>query len=63
MAARKAIVEYDPENVGSPILTVEEAVENSSYLQGPVFLNTKPVGDFSKGMSEADHKILSAEVL
>ncbi|XP_070044274.1 aldehyde oxidase 4-like isoform X1 [Nicotiana tomentosiformis] len=62
VAARKAIVEYDQENVGSPILTVEEAVENSSYLQGPVFLNTKPVGDFSKGMAGADHKILSAEL-
>ncbi|MCD7449394.1 aryl-alcohol oxidase 2 [Datura stramonium] len=62
VAARTAVVEYDTDDTGSPILTVEEAVERSSFLQDPVFLNTDPVGDFSKGMAEADHKILSAEL-
>ena len=63
MAARTALVEYDTANVDSPILTVEEAVEKSSFIQIPPFLYPKQVGDFSKGMAEADHKILSAEVL
>ena len=63
MAARTALVEYDTENIYSPMLTVEEAVEKSSFFQVPPFFNPKQVGDFSKGMSEADHKILSAEVL
>ncbi|XP_060170006.1 aldehyde oxidase 4-like isoform X2 [Lycium barbarum] len=62
VAARTTVVEYDTENIDSPILTVEEAVDRSSFLQGPVFLDTEPVGDFSKGMAEADHKILSAEL-
>lgn len=63
MAARTAVVEYDTENIDSPILTVEEAVEKSSFFQIPPSLYPKQVGDFSKGMAEADHKILSAEVL
>ncbi|XP_060170009.1 aldehyde oxidase 4-like [Lycium barbarum] len=62
VAARTAVVEYDIEDTDSPILTVEEAVERSSFLQGPLSLNTEPIGDFSKGMAEADHKILSAEL-
>lgn len=63
MAATTALVEYDTVNVNSPILTVEEAVEKSSFFQIPPFLYPKQVGDFSKGMAEADHKILSAEVI
>uniref|UniRef100_A0A1S3WYZ9 indole-3-acetaldehyde oxidase n=1 Tax=Nicotiana tabacum TaxID=4097 RepID=A0A1S3WYZ9_TOBAC len=62
VAATTALVEYDTVNVNSPILTVEEAVEKSSFFQIPPFLYPKQVGDFSKGMAEADHKILSAEV-
>ncbi|KAH0777231.1 hypothetical protein KY290_008642 [Solanum tuberosum] len=62
VAARTALVEYDTENIGSPILTVEEAVEKSSFFQIPPGLYPKQVGDFSKGMAEADHKILSAEI-
>ncbi|XP_049353967.1 abscisic-aldehyde oxidase-like [Solanum verrucosum] len=62
VAARTALVEYDTENIYSPILTVEEAVEKSSFFQIPPYMNPKQVGDFSKGMSEADHKILSAEI-
>ncbi|KAK6802672.1 hypothetical protein RDI58_000455 [Solanum bulbocastanum] len=61
VAASMAIVEYDTENIDSPILTVEEAVQKSSFFQVPPFFYPKQVGDFSKGMTEADHKILSAE--
>ncbi|PHU14053.1 Indole-3-acetaldehyde oxidase [Capsicum chinense] len=46
----------------SPILTVEDAVEKSSFIQIPPLLYPKQVGDFSKGMAEADRKILSAEM-
>lgn len=63
VAASMAIVEYDTENIDSPILTVEEAVQKSSFFQVPPLFYPKQVGDFSKGMTEADHKILSAEVL
>ncbi|CAN4120102.1 unnamed protein product [Withania somnifera] len=62
VAARTAIVEYDTANIDSPILTVEEAVEKSSFIQIPPSQYPKQVGDFSKGMAEADHKILSAEL-
>lgn len=58
-----AVVDYDTENLEPPILTVEEAVERSSFFEVPPFLCPAQVGDFSKGMAEADHKILSAEVL
>nr|ADR31354.1 ABA aldehyde oxidase [Solanum lycopersicum] len=61
VAASMAIVEYDTENIDSPILTVEEAVQKSSFFQVPPLFYPKQVGDFSKGMTEADHKILSAE--
>ncbi|KAM3303274.1 aldehyde oxidase 4 [Capsicum chacoense] len=61
VAARTAVVEYDTEDTVSPILTVEEAVARSSFLQGPAS-PIEPVGDFSKGMAEADYKILSAEL-
>lgn len=63
MAANQAIVDYDTENLEPPILTVEEAVERSSFFEVPPVLQPKQVGDFSKGMAEADHKILSAKVL
>ncbi|MCD7449395.1 aryl-alcohol oxidase 2 [Datura stramonium] len=62
IAARKAVVEYDTTNIDLPILTVEEAVEKSSFFQIPPYLYPKQVGDFSKGMAEADHKILAAEI-
>jgi abscisic-aldehyde oxidase len=57
-----ALVNYDTENLELPILTVEEAVAKSSFFEVPPFLAPRQVGDFSKGMAEADHKILSAEV-
>ncbi|KAF3650789.1 Abscisic-aldehyde oxidase [Capsicum annuum] len=62
VAARTALVEYDTANTDSPILTVEDAVEKSSFIQIPPLLYPKQVGDFSKGMAEADRKILSAEM-
>lgn len=63
MAANLAVVDYDMENVEAPILTVEEAVRRCSFYEVPSFISQKQVGDFSRGMEEADHKILSAEVL
>ncbi|XP_019434190.1 PREDICTED: indole-3-acetaldehyde oxidase-like [Lupinus angustifolius] len=62
MAANSAIVDYDIENIESPILSVEEAVERSSFFEVPPFLSPKHVGDISKGMAEADHRILSAKM-
>ncbi|XP_019052094.1 PREDICTED: indole-3-acetaldehyde oxidase-like isoform X2 [Nelumbo nucifera] len=62
MAANSAVIDYDTEDLGSPILSVEEAVERSSFFEVPPFINPKQIGDFSKGMMEADHKILSAQV-
>lgn len=62
MAANQAIVDYNTEKLEQPILTVEEAVERSSFFEVPPVLQPKQVGDFSKGMAEADHKIFSAKV-
>lgn len=62
MAANLAVIDYDKENLNPPILSVEEAVERGSFLEIPPFLYPEQVGDFSKGMAEADHQILSAEV-
>ncbi|KAL9235390.1 hypothetical protein vseg_010151 [Gypsophila vaccaria] len=62
VAAAKAVVEYETENIDPPILTVEDAVERSSFFDVPPFIYPKSVGDFAKGMAEADQKILSAEI-
>lgn len=62
IAARMAQVNYDTENLEPPILSVEDAVARSSFFQVPPFLVPRQVGDFSKGMDEADHQILSAEI-
>ncbi|KAK8550754.1 hypothetical protein V6N12_039444 [Hibiscus sabdariffa] len=62
LAANFAVVEYDKENLNPPILSVEEAVKRGSFLQVPPFLFPEQVGDFSKGMAEADRQILSAEI-
>jgi indole-3-acetaldehyde oxidase len=62
MAAKQAVIEYSTENLQPPILTIEDAIQRNSYFQVPPFLAPKPVGDYNQGMSEADHKILSAEV-
>nr|XP_027187790.1 abscisic-aldehyde oxidase-like isoform X2 [Cicer arietinum] len=62
IAANSTIVDYDIENLEPPILSVEDAVKRSSFFEVPPFLYPKHVGDISKGMAEADHKILSAEM-
>ncbi|CAK8538530.1 unnamed protein product [Lathyrus sativus] len=63
LAANSASVEYSIENLEQPILCVEDAVERSSFFVVPPFLYPKyQIGDISKGMAEADHKILSAEM-
>ncbi|KAL3653264.1 aryl-alcohol oxidase 3 [Castilleja foliolosa] len=62
LAAKTAQVDYDTEGLDPPILTVEEAVERSSFFNIPPFIYPQTVGDFSKGMAEADHKIISAEI-
>lgn len=41
---------------------MEDAVKRSSIFKLPPFLSPSQVGDVPKGMAEADHKILSAEV-
>ncbi|XP_065638429.1 abscisic-aldehyde oxidase isoform X2 [Quercus suber] len=61
-AIKFAVVDYDLENLEPPILSVEEAVKRSSLFEVPPMFYPKEVGDISKGMAEADHKILSAEV-
>lgn len=62
MAANLAVVDYDVGNLEPPILSVEEAVRRSSFFEVPSIFNPKKVGDFLRGMAEADHKILSAEI-
>ncbi|KAL9677700.1 hypothetical protein QQ045_005934 [Rhodiola kirilowii] len=62
VAAKLAVVEYDIEGLEPPILTVEQAVERSSFFEVPSYLYPQPVGDFMKGMDEADQKIISAEI-
>lgn len=57
------MVDYNMENLEPPILSVEEAVRRSSLFEVPPILYPKQVGDISKGMAEADQRILSAEVL
>ncbi|TVU44661.1 hypothetical protein EJB05_04108, partial [Eragrostis curvula] len=62
VAAKQAVIEYSTENLQPPILTIEDALQQNSYFQIPPVLAPKPVGDYNRGMSEADQKILSAEV-
>lgn len=62
MAANLAVIDYDTENLEPPILTVEDAVEKSSFFEVPPFLNPGQVGDISRGMAEAEQKIINSEV-
>ncbi|KDP42925.1 hypothetical protein JCGZ_23867 [Jatropha curcas] len=62
IASKLAVVDYDLENLQPPILTVEEAIERSSIFEVPPIIYPKQIGDVSKGMAEADNKILSAEI-
>lgn len=63
MAAKQANVQYSTENLEAPILTVEDAVRRLSFFDIPPFLYPQNVGNLSEGMAEAEHKILSAEVI
>ncbi|KAH8497895.1 hypothetical protein Peur_073163 [Populus x canadensis] len=62
IASNLVEVDYDIENLEPPILTVEEAIKRSSLLEVPLLPYPKQVGDISKGLAEADHKILSAKI-
>ncbi|KAI4382197.1 hypothetical protein MLD38_008192 [Melastoma candidum] len=62
MAAESSVIDYDTDNLDPPILTVEEAVEKSSFFDVPPYLQPEEVGDVSKGMEEAEHMILSAKI-
>ncbi|KAH0468834.1 hypothetical protein IEQ34_002066 [Dendrobium chrysotoxum] len=62
MGAKQVLVDYSTEGLEPPILSMGEAVQRSSFFDVPPFLCPEQVGDFPKGMLEADHKILSAEI-
>lgn len=62
MGAKQVAINYSTENLEPPILSVEEAVRRSSFFEIPAWIYPKKIGDFSKGMEEADQTILS-EVL
>ncbi|TKW30573.1 hypothetical protein SEVIR_2G047000v4 [Setaria viridis] len=62
IAAKQAVIDYNTENLGAPILSIEDAVRRCSYFETPPFLLPQKIGDFSQGMAEADQKIYSAEV-
>ncbi|XP_074267058.1 abscisic-aldehyde oxidase [Silene latifolia] len=62
IAAETAVVEYDTENLDPPILSVEDAVERSSFFDIPPFICSKPVGNFDEGMAKAEQKILTTEI-
>ncbi|XP_050208281.1 abscisic-aldehyde oxidase-like [Mercurialis annua] len=62
IASNMAMVDYDMENLAAPILTVEDAVKRGSVFEVPPVFCPKHVGDNLKGMAEADHKILHAEI-
>ncbi|XVF19559.1 hypothetical protein REPUB_Repub11eG0122000 [Reevesia pubescens] len=61
ITANLAVIDYDKKDL-EPILSVEEAFERSSFFEVPPFFYPEQVGDFSKGMAEADHQILSAQI-
>ena len=53
-------VEYEVQEL--PILGIEDAVERDSFFVIQGFPSKKSVGDTEKGLLEADHRILNAEV-
>ncbi|CAD6221057.1 unnamed protein product [Miscanthus lutarioriparius] len=59
IAAKRAVIDYSTENLDAPILSIEESVKRCSYFETPPFLLPQKIGDFSKGMAEADQKIYS----
>ncbi|GKE40099.1 abscisic aldehyde oxidase 3, partial [Tanacetum coccineum] len=61
VVAGTAVIGYDTEHLGSPILTVKQEVKKSSFFQVPSILYPLQVGGFAKGMYEVDHQIHSVE--
>jgi len=63
IAANLVVIDYDTKDLKPPILSLEEAVENFSLFEVPPPLRGYPVGDITKGMDEAEHKILGSKVV
>ncbi|CAH8309412.1 unnamed protein product [Eruca vesicaria subsp. sativa] len=61
LAVKLAEVEYDLKDIETPVLSVEDAVNRSSFFEVPSEYKPEPVGDVSEGMAEADRKIRSVE--
>ncbi|CAN0909902.1 Indole-3-acetaldehyde oxidase [Linum grandiflorum] len=61
-AANMVVVDYDTVGLEPPILTVEDAVKRSSYISVLPFLVPQEVGDFTRGIAEADYRIINAEM-
>ncbi|XP_010503045.1 PREDICTED: indole-3-acetaldehyde oxidase-like isoform X5 [Camelina sativa] len=61
-AANLAVVEYETKGLEPPILCVEDAVKKSSMFDIIPIFYPQQVGDTSKGMAAADHRILSSEM-
>ncbi|VVB16926.1 unnamed protein product [Arabis nemorensis] len=62
IAANLVVIDYDTKDLESPILSLEDAVEKSSFLELPPPLRGKSVGDIAKGMAEAEYKILGSKI-
>ncbi|XP_042463038.1 indole-3-acetaldehyde oxidase-like [Zingiber officinale] len=62
MAAKQANIHYSNEDLEPPILSIEDAIARSSFFDLPPAIYPKQIGDLTKGMDEADYKILSAEI-
>ncbi|KAM7257130.1 hypothetical protein ACFE04_012871 [Oxalis oulophora] len=62
IAANHSVIDYGTENLEPPIISVEDAVQRKSFFEVLDFFYPKQVGDVVKGMAEADHKIISAEI-
>ncbi|XP_010454411.1 PREDICTED: indole-3-acetaldehyde oxidase-like [Camelina sativa] len=62
IAANLVVIDYDTKDLEPPILSLEEAVEKSSVFDIPPPLRGYPVGDITKGMDEAEHKILGSKI-
>lgn len=63
IAANLVVIDYNTKDLEPPILSIEEAIEKSSLFDIPPPLRCYPVGDITKGMGEAEHKILGSKVV
>ncbi|CAE6113271.1 unnamed protein product [Arabidopsis arenosa] len=62
IAANLVMIDYDTKDLEPPILSLEEAVKKFSLFEVPPPLRGFPVGDITKGMDEAEHKILGSKI-